>query len=231
MVLRSCPRAWWRAVPSSWRPDMSVAPTSQRFEWPVAQGGHCPQAGTNPKTTWSPGASPRTPGPTSSTTPAPSCPPMMGSEPGRSPVTRCSSEWHMPDAASLTSTSPSRGGSSSIGSTLQSPCLSHKIAASVCMVSPSVEVSRVRRNLPGPDGPAAQACPGAAIGIARAPVPLSPRGSPRRSPACRCPPGGPGALRGPVTRGFGRGPDRGRGRQRYGKVHPVEGHRGGGPAG
>ena len=33
---------------------------------------------------------------------------------------RCSSEWHMPDAASLTSTSPSRGGSSSIGSTLQS---------------------------------------------------------------------------------------------------------------
>ena len=55
-------------------------------------------------------------------------------------MTRCSSEWHMPDAASLTSTSPSRGGSSSIGSTLQSPCVSHKIAASVCMVS-SVEVS------------------------------------------------------------------------------------------
>ena len=32
--------------------------------------------------------------------------PITGFTDGRSPVTRCSSEWHIPDAASRTSTSP-----------------------------------------------------------------------------------------------------------------------------
>ena len=63
----------------------------------------------NPKTTWSPGASQSTSGPTSSTTPAPSWPPMIGSPNGRSPVTRCSSEWHSPEPTSRTSTSPCFG--------------------------------------------------------------------------------------------------------------------------
>ena len=82
---------------------------SHRLEWPRAHDGHCPQAGMKPNTTWSPGARPVTPGPTSSTTPAPSWPPMIGNTPPRSPVTRCSSEWHMPEAASLTRTSPCLG--------------------------------------------------------------------------------------------------------------------------
>ncbi len=103
-----------------WRPAIRTAPTSHRLECPVAHDGHWPQAGMKPNTTWSPGLRSVTPGPTSSTTPAPSWPPMIGSGTGMSPVTRCSSEWHMPDAASLTSTSPSLGGSSSMGSTLQS---------------------------------------------------------------------------------------------------------------
>ena len=119
---------------------MRMPPTSHRFECPVAQGGHFPQAGTKPSTTWSPGARPVTPGPTSSTTPAPSWPPMTGRGTGMSPVSRCSSEWHMPDAASLMRTSPSLGGSSSMGSTLQAS-RSHRTAASVCTVPP-----RIRRD-------------------------------------------------------------------------------------
>ena len=53
-----------------------------------------------------------------------------------SPVTMCSSEWHSPEAASLTSTSPALGGSSSMSSTLHSVCGSHKMAARVCIGSP-----------------------------------------------------------------------------------------------
>ena len=116
---------------------MRMPPTSHRFECPVAQGGHFPQAGTKPSTTWSPGARPVTPGPTSSTTPAPSWPPMIGRGTGMSPVSRCSSEWHMPDAASLIRTSPSLGGSSSMGSTLHAS-RSHRTAASVCTVPSQV---------------------------------------------------------------------------------------------
>src|ERR1017187_293958 len=40
----------------------------------------------------------------------------------------------MPEAASFTSTSPTLGGSSSMGSTIQSVRCSHKMAASVCIV-------------------------------------------------------------------------------------------------
>ncbi|MEZ5251277.1 MAG: hypothetical protein R2713_19270 [Ilumatobacteraceae bacterium] len=42
---------------------------------------------------------------------------MIGSANGRpAPVTRCSSEWHIPLAAIFTSTSPGPGGSSSTSS-------------------------------------------------------------------------------------------------------------------
>src|ERR1700676_1119079 len=44
----------------------------------------------------------------------------------------------MPEAAILTSTSPSLGGSSSMVSTFQSPPISQRIAASVCIVVPSL---------------------------------------------------------------------------------------------
>ncbi len=56
---------------------------------------------------------PGDPGPAASTTPAPSWPPTIGSRAVASPVRRCSSEWHMPEAANLMRTSPARGSSSS----------------------------------------------------------------------------------------------------------------------
>ena len=52
-------------------------------------------------------------GPAASITPAPSWPPTIGSRPVASPVRRCSSEWHIPEAANLMRTSPDRGSSSS----------------------------------------------------------------------------------------------------------------------
>src|SRR5258705_10611523 len=61
---------------------------------------------------------------------------MIGSANGRSPVTRCSSEWQSPDAAISTRTSPSLGGSSSISSTLHGLPTSHKMAALVFMMGP-----------------------------------------------------------------------------------------------
>ena len=81
-----------------------------------------------------------------STTPAPSCPPIMGGAgvaPARSPVTTCSSEWHIPDAASLTSTSPAFGGSSSISSTLHGVLISRRIAARVLTSIPPKDRGRI----------------------------------------------------------------------------------------
>src|SRR5699024_1656812 len=74
------PAAVWTRYVSSLiaRPVSRPAPLSQRFWSPSAQGGQVPQAGMNARTTWSPSSIPVTPSPTLVTTPAPSCPPMMG---------------------------------------------------------------------------------------------------------------------------------------------------------
>src|ERR1700733_12196657 len=88
-------------------------------------------------TTWSPGDSHDTCSPTDLTTPAPSCPPMQGSRIGMSPVTRWSSEWHMPEACSSTSTSVAFGASSSMVSTDQGVLRSNRTAAWVCTGIPS----------------------------------------------------------------------------------------------
>jgi hypothetical protein len=56
---------------------------------------------------------------------------MIGNANGTSPVTRGSSEWHIPEAAISTSTSVGPGGSSSISSTLHGALRSHRIAAFV----------------------------------------------------------------------------------------------------
>ena len=69
--------------------------------------------------------------PTASTYPAPSWPPIIGAANGTSPVRWCSSEWHSPAAATRTSTSPERGGSSSMSSTFHSVRASQRIAACV----------------------------------------------------------------------------------------------------
>jgi hypothetical protein len=75
---------------------------------PDAHQRHRPQDGMKLTETWSPGLTVRTPGPISITSPEPSCPPIIGSHSvipicsimsaggTRSPVTRCSSEWHRP---------------------------------------------------------------------------------------------------------------------------------------
>ena len=95
MVARSRPsRVWWRLVPSSMWPDSRLAPRSHRFWCPLAHDGQRPQAGTKEVTTWSPTASVgRRPGPTSTTTPAPSWPAMIGNccQPSRSRISwsRC----------------------------------------------------------------------------------------------------------------------------------------------
>ena len=72
------------------------APVADR----LAPGGAVPadpQFGMNEQTTWSPGATRVTPGPTSSTMPAPSCPSTMGVRVIMSPVMRWRSEWHRPE--------------------------------------------------------------------------------------------------------------------------------------
>ena len=108
-MVETWPRAWWRTVPSSCLPVIRMPPTSHRFECPVAQGAHFPQAGRNPAPRGRPGRgrSPRDPPP-----PPPRRPRGHRSREGTgmSPVSRCSSEWHMPDAANLMRTSPCLGG-------------------------------------------------------------------------------------------------------------------------
>src|SRR5258708_28943981 len=86
---------------------------SHRFWWPVEQKRQWPHAGMNAQTTWSPGLTRVTFGPTSSITPAPSCPPTSGNRGAMSPVWTCWSEWHRPATSKRISTSPSRGGSRS----------------------------------------------------------------------------------------------------------------------
>ena len=111
---RSAPSSSWNLnVPSASIPVIICAPQSQRFWRPVEQYRQIPQAGMNEQTTWSPTLTRVTSGPTASITPAPSWPPTIGSRPVESPVRRCSSEWHIPDAANLIRTSPCSGSSSS----------------------------------------------------------------------------------------------------------------------
>ncbi len=117
------PTPWPRAVilcpPASSLPERMRAPNSHRFWWPVEHARHLPHEGMKLSTTGSPSFTEVTPLPTASTYPAPSWPPTIGSGAGRSPVTRCSSEWHIPDAANFTLTSPGSGSARSTSSTLQ----------------------------------------------------------------------------------------------------------------
>jgi len=133
---RSAPSSSWnRCVPSASIPVIICAPQSHRFWRPVEQYRQTPQAGMNEQTTWSPGLTRVTSGPTASITPAPSCPPTIGRRPVESPVRRCSSEWHIPEAMNLTRTSPDRGSSSSSSVTSHGLPGSLMIAALVRMPS------------------------------------------------------------------------------------------------
>src|ERR1700722_4979677 len=74
----SAPSRWNRNVPSWRHPMAAYWPVSQRFWCPVEQYRHVPQIGMNDVAMWSPTVPRETPAPTASTTPAPSCPPMIG---------------------------------------------------------------------------------------------------------------------------------------------------------
>ena len=134
---RSAPSSSWNLnVPSASIPVIICAPQSHRFCRPVEQYRQIPQAGMNEQTTWSPTLTRVTSGPTASITPAPSCPPTMGSRPVESPVCRCSSEWHIPDARNAIRTSPALGSSSS------SSVISHGLPGSL-MIAALVRIAPV----------------------------------------------------------------------------------------
>src|ERR1700735_391882 len=82
----------------------------------------------------SPGLTRRTPGPTDSTTPAPSCPPTIGKRTGASPWVMWSSEWHSPDACSRTRTSCAFGSSSCSSASSQPMCGPRAMAARVVIL-------------------------------------------------------------------------------------------------
>ena len=68
-----------RVVPSGRYPSPCMSRIARhRFVRPDRQCRHSPHSGANSVTTWSPGTSDVTPGPTRSTTPAPSCPSTHG---------------------------------------------------------------------------------------------------------------------------------------------------------
>ena len=75
---KSWPPAWNRNVPSGRQLSTSSAPRSHKLVSPREQNRQCPHTGRNEQTTWSPGCSRVTPGPVSSTMPAPSWPPTIG---------------------------------------------------------------------------------------------------------------------------------------------------------
>src|ERR1700733_7343727 len=105
-----------------------------------------PQLGIQLSTTWSPSATECTSGPTASTMPAPSWPPIAGSDSiGRSPTRTCSSEWHRPEAARRTSTSPALGPSSVSSSISHSPPYSHRAAVCVFISLRASVVVLIRR--------------------------------------------------------------------------------------
>src|SRR5215470_13860674 len=84
--------------------------------------------------TWSPFFTEVTPGPTSTTTPAPSCPRIAGNSPsGSAPDNVNSSVWQTPVALISTRTSPAFGPSSSTSSTTSGFPASYATAARVFM--------------------------------------------------------------------------------------------------
>src|SRR5260370_24770310 len=90
----SIPSILNRNPPFASTPVARLAPRSHRLLWPVMHQRHLPHVGIQETPTWSPTATPVTPGPTASTTPAPSWPPTMGRL--VPPHLLFSSEWHTP---------------------------------------------------------------------------------------------------------------------------------------
>ena len=111
---------------------------------------------------WRPARGRRTPAPTASTTPAPSCPSTAGQRVGAVPSIALKSEWQTPLACSRTRTSPGPGGASSSSCTASSPRASSSTAARIVVVT-------ARAASPGPAATAAprRGCGSASGGRAR----------------------------------------------------------------
>src|SRR3954453_19699647 len=94
--------------------------------WPLTQSLHAPHCGDQQMTTWWPSDRPVTPGPISTTSPAPSCPRTLGTATGIVPFMADRSEWQTPVALMRTRTLPAPTGvvvTSSRTSSLSSPTL------------------------------------------------------------------------------------------------------------
>ena len=128
---RSRPRARRRELPSGmrWRCD----PISQSAGEPEAHQRQRPQAVTHASATASSTFGASTPGPTASTTPAPSWPSTIGRSYVQVPSITCRSERQTPAAAMRTRTSPACGSASSTSSTLSGAPDSHSTAARISM--------------------------------------------------------------------------------------------------
>ena len=100
-----------RVVPSGRKPSPCWSRiATQRFVRGSRQWRHSPHSGAKRVTTWSPGATSETPGPTLSTTPAPSWPSTQSVYPvGSAPDAEYRSVWQTPQASSRTSASPALG--------------------------------------------------------------------------------------------------------------------------
>src|SRR5690606_8168042 len=99
-------------------PSLHDALPIYRLVLPDLQNRHSPHSAVYSGITWSPGSTLVTPSPTSTTMPAPSWPSTAGNTPsGSSPDRVKASVWHSAVWVIRTSTSPLRGGSTSISTT------------------------------------------------------------------------------------------------------------------
>ena len=88
----------WKAFsPPTVKGRLSLPIVSRQWVgWPRSHASHSPQLPSVVSTTWSPTCTLRTASPTSSTTPAPSCPSTTGVGNGMVPSSTDTSEWHRP---------------------------------------------------------------------------------------------------------------------------------------
>src|SRR5215218_2127423 len=122
---------------------------AQYAGWPSRQFLHSPHE-VNESSTWSPGLTRVTDEPTSSTTPAPSCPSTPGSGNGSPPLATPRSVWHSPAATIRTRTSSSRGSDSSIGLSVNgAPPVSTTAASVMVMRGLLVDSGSVERDHDG----------------------------------------------------------------------------------
>src|SRR5215469_16744341 len=130
-----------RLVPSGITPLPCVARMAvQRLVLRERQDLHCRHSGVYSGITWSPFFSEVTPGPTSTTIPAPSWPKITGKSPsGSAPERVNSSVWHTPLARISTSTSPALGPPRSAVTTSSGFPAAYAIAALVFMPFPVLD--------------------------------------------------------------------------------------------